>query len=216
MDKKLILGIVAVVLVAFGGWYYMSNNSTTNADVVAKVNGQEITKQNLEDTKKRLTSGQDLSGLDEATMSQLETQALETLISAELIKQAAREAQISVTDEQVSTELTSIKGQFQDDATYQQALVLQGITEQKLTEDLANDLLINAYITQKVDFSSITVTDEEIQSLYDQEKEINPEVAPLDSLSDQIRAFVTQQKQQEIIAAHVAELRAAAEVEILI
>jgi len=215
MDKKLIVGIVVAVLAIFGGWYYASNNKE-NAEVVAKVNGQEITRQNLDDAEKRLTNGQDLSTLDETTRKQVETQALETLISAELIKQEATKAQITVTDEEVNTQLSSIKGQFQDDAAYQQALVLQGITEDKLKEEVANDLLINSYITQKVDFSSITVTDEEVNTLYEQEKTINAEIPPLSEISEQIKAFITQQKQQQIIADHVAGLRAAAEVEVLI
>lgn len=215
MDKKLIVGTVVAVLAIFGGWYYTSNNKV-NAEVVAKVNGQEITRKNLDDAEKRLTNGQDLSTLDETTRKQVETQALETLISAELIKQEATKAQITVTDEEVNTQLSSIKGQFQDDAAYQQALVLQGITEDKLKEEVANDLLINSYITQKVDFSSITVTDEEVNTLYEQEKTINAEIPPLSEISEQIKAFITQQKQQQIIADHVAGLRASAEVEVLI
>jgi foldase protein PrsA len=85
-------------------------------------------------------------------------------------KQAGAAMGLEVTEEEVDTELASLKQQFfpGDEEAYQKELEKQGITEEQLREQIAAKLLsdkIYAAITKKV-----TVTDAEIKAYYDKNK----------------------------------------------
>ena len=92
----------------------------------------------------------------------------------------------------------------------------EGITESVLRSQIATDIAVGAYLEQTVDFDSVVVSQEEINAVYQQEAAVTAELPPLAEVRDQIEAFISQQKQRELVAALVQELRADAEVQILL
>ncbi|MFA7216913.1 MAG: SurA N-terminal domain-containing protein [Candidatus Paceibacterota bacterium] len=223
MNQKTIIAIVIGILVIGGSWYYYSKNIAgsmgENGEAVATVNGEKITRAELDKTENQIAVAQNLNiaTLDEATRKQLETQALDNLISSELVKQAAKKSGEKATEAEIDTQLSATKAQFQDDAAYKAELTAQGISESELRSNIASDIEIQAYLKKTLPLDSVTVTDEEVKTLYDQEVAKGGEGLPtLSDISGQIKAFVTQQKQQQLVQAHLQELKAAAKIEILI
>jgi len=224
-QKTVLISIVGVLVIAAGAWFLFSNggispqNGTQEiSDTVARVNGEEITRTELENSEAQIAAqqGVDVTSLNAANREQLRVQALDTLIANTLIQQAVANSGLTATEADIDAQIETIKGQFQDDAQFQEALLGQGLSEADLREQVRREVVTQAYLAQTLDFTSITVSDEEVNALYEQEAAAVEDVPPLEDVRDQIESFVIQQKQQELLAAHIQELRLAADIEILI
>jgi parvulin-like peptidyl-prolyl isomerase len=211
---KNILIIAAVLLVVAGAWYFMTNRTE---GAVAIVNGEEISRTEYNELESRIAAEQGMgaTGLEPATREQLKPQILDALISQTLLRQAAQRAGAEATSAEVDAEMAMIRGQFESDDTFTAALSAEGLTENTLRTRLVSELTIRKYLEQTVNLSSVSVTDEEVTSAYGQLA--GGEEAPsLEEVRPQLEGWLIQQKQQELVAAHVQTLRSDAEIEILI
>lgn len=235
MKNTLIAIIVIIVLgLGVGVWFYSSPkdsaipdgdetadifNEGNSGEAVATVNGEEISSSEFESLKSQVIQEQELDAenLDEQTEEQIETQVIDSLVSQVLLQQIIDQSDISVEDSEVDTQIqTIVSSQFGgDQEAFQTALTETGMNEADLQSQIKQELKRQAYFEQELDFSSISATQEEIQATYDQVS-ANQDVPSLEEVSDQVENMVLQQKQQQLIEAHVEELRAEAEVEILI
>jgi len=224
-QKTVLITIAGLLVIAIGAWFFISNGETPSqndtselSDTVARVNGEEITRTELENSETQLATQQgiDIGSLDTATREQLQAQALDALIANALIQQVVASSGIVATEADVDAQINTIRGQFQDDAEFQEALSGQGLSEAGLREQVRGEMVTQTYLDQTLDLASVTVTDEEVNALYEQEAVVTEDVPPLEDVRGQIESFVIQQKQQELLAAHIQQLRSAADIEILI
>jgi len=224
-SKKILILIIAVIVITAGLWTYYSNKDkavdndlSEIPDIVAYVNNEDITKADLEISETQLAAGQgiEIMSLDNETRKQLQNQALDILISSALIEQAAANSGITASEDDINSELKAIKDQFEDDAKYQEALLQQGMSESDLRSQIVVNVVSNKYIGQVINIESIKATEEEINALYEKEAAITEELPPLVEVHDQIESFIIQQKQQELFSKHIQELRALADIKILI
>ncbi|OPL11951.1 MAG: hypothetical protein AVO34_01655 [Firmicutes bacterium ML8_F2] len=224
-QKILLIAIVGFLVVAAGAWFLFSNGGTSSqnntqelSDTVVLVNDEEIARAELENLEAQIAAqqGVDVASLDAANREQFQAQALDTLIANALIKQAVANSGITATEADIDAQIETIKSQFPDNAQFQEALLEQKISEADLRSQVAEELAQQAYFEQTLDIALITVSDEEINALYEQEAAATEDIPPLEDVRDQIESFIFQQKQQELLAAHVQELRSAADIEILI
>ncbi len=224
-QKTPIIIILGVVVIAAGAWFYFSGekmpeqeSSPESSDIVARVNGQDIDRDELEALEMQIAAGQgmDVSSLDAATRSQLQEQTLDNLIAQTLIQQKAGEMDITAAEADIDAQMESIKAQFEDEAGYQAALDQQGLSEADLRSQIADDMVIQAYIEQAFDIESVTATEEEIEAEYEQAAAANENFPELSEVRGQIESSIIQQKQQQIVNEHVQELREEANIEILI
>ena len=224
-QKTLLIVIIGVLIVATGAWFLLSNGeapsqntATEPSSVVARVNGEDITRAELEDSEAQIAAqqGADIASLDAESREQLQKQVLDGLVANMLIQQAIVNSGLTVTEAEITTQIEMIKGQFTDDAQFQEVLLEQGLSEADLREQVRGEVATQAYFEQALDLESITVTEEEIQARYEQEAAAGEGIPPFEDARGQIELFVIQQKQQELLMAHVQELRASAEIEILI
>lgn len=116
-----------------------------NGETVAKVNGVSISKNQLYD---KLVSG---SG----------KQALQSMISEEVIRQEAEKSGVQVTDADMNTELGNVKSMFSSDEEFNQALVTYGMTLEGLKQDLKSQVQLRKLLEPQ-----ISVTDEQIKQYY--------------------------------------------------
>lgn len=225
MQQKTLIAIVIGVLVVLAGAYFYfikdtnlskEDNSDSSA-VVARVNGVEITQNDLDAYELKMLADQqiDKASLDEEALGQLKAQALDSLVSQSLLEQAVKKDGTKVSKSDIDEQIETIKGQFENEEAYQNALSAQGTTEDILRTEIERDLVTQKYLEKVLDLESITVSEEEIQALYDQESAVNENLAELSEISEQIKAFIIQQKQQELFATYLQELKAGAEIEIL-
>jgi hypothetical protein len=195
----------------------MSKGADTTGPV-AVVNGEEVTRDQykvLEDQVKA-EQGTKFALLSVEDKAKLQTQIIDTLVSQALLRQAIAKANITVTDEQVAQQMTAIRGQFADETAYTQALTAQNLTEDGLRDQVRTELTTQAYFEQTLKFSTITVTDEEIVTAYEQVAASQENVPALEEAREQVRGLLVQQKQQELVNAHIEQLRGQADVEVLI
>lgn len=227
MKNTALIAVPIALLVAAGTWYMLSardsaepNGLTMNSNaaaVIATVNDTKITNGELSAMEARVAASQgvDLATLDAEMREVVRASALEELVSQTLLAQAS--ADITVEDSAVDTEFSAVRSQFETDDAYQDALAAEGFTEATLRDQIRENLRVQAYFDQTLDLDSATASDAEIEAFYNEQSSAlgdGAEMPPLEELRAQIEQFVIQQKQQEMIAAHLEELRAAASVEI--
>ena len=223
-QKTSIILALSIILIAVGVWFFIpmdkeeKNNSVDNSEIIARVNGKDVTRGELEAIKSQIASGQgtDSSSLNEEDQKKLEEQALNALVSDTLIRQAVEKSGITASEEDIENQIKAIKAQFENEEKYQEKLSEQSTSEEQIRSQVAESLAMQAYLEQNLDLDSATVSEEEIKSLYEGQANNSEDLPPLEQVQDQIKSFILQQKQQELLSKHVEELRKSAEIEILI
>ena len=225
------LGIVAILII--GAFVLFSSgeqepslsNETTEpgtsgegGDTVAVVNGEEILRSDFEalHSQVAMQQGLDPTAVDERGQSQLESQVLESLIAQTLLKQAAVQSGITVSATDIDMQMEIVKGQFESDEAYQQALAVESLTESELRDQISEELATAPYLEQELNLSAVAATESEVTQTYEQVASGTSEIAPLADVYTQVEELVIQQKQQELIAQLVEKLRVNAEIEVLI
>ncbi len=187
-NKKIL--IVVLLVVALGALVY-SNRSKV---VVATVNGKPLTR----------------LALIQALEKQAGKQALEALVTQELIKQAALKQGISVTPEALAAQISEIETNvLAQGSTLDAELEAQGMTRKSLEEQLEYQILLDGLTAGSVS----EVTDAEIEELVGPAIEAGQEDTP--ELRQQAAEQIRQTKQNQAIQDFLTQERAEANVVIL-
>jgi parvulin-like peptidyl-prolyl isomerase len=137
-------------------------------EVVATVNGQNITSQQLEEIFKAAVegSGQKAASLTNEQKLGAYNQLLQELIMDKLVAGAA--AGEKVTDADVDAEIAKVKKQFPDEKIFEEQLKQAGQTPEKLKENLRTMLQQQLWMKSQVKTSD--VTEAQAQTFYDSNK----------------------------------------------
>jgi len=213
MWKWLVVAIILLALLAGGAYAYMMyGNGASGANAtVAVVNGEEIPRSALDTVRAQQTLTE-----NGAQTTVTDEQIVDALVSRALVLQKAREEGVAATEAEVDQQVAQAKTQLGGEEAYQAAIVQQGITQAEARVNFANQIAIQKYLASKVPVDSVTVSDEELQAEYDR-LVVGQEDAPaIATVQEQIRGFLIQQKQQQLINQFVLQLRAEADVEVLL
>ncbi|MFW0871115.1 MAG: SurA N-terminal domain-containing protein [Patescibacteria group bacterium] len=229
-----VLAISIIIIGAVLVWYVMGSGSFTKdqsatddatqalrdqlPEVVATVNGEEIDKQSFITLGEQIAVQQSSQEVDISSPEiqlAISNQALNLLVNQALLLQAAQaegvEVDSSALDEQYAVLVQGAGGADQ----LQDQLDKANITQEQIREDLRMQLLIQAYLENKLDLSSITVSDEEIQSFYDLLQAEQEEDTPaFDEVRDQIVLQLRSEKEAQLVADHLATLRESADIQV--
>jgi len=214
-----------VSLLAVIGFILAGCSSEEAGTVVAKVNGEEISREDyekeLEITKSAYAQqGVNLDDLDKQAVEELESSVLDQLINTQLVLQTSKDEGMVVKESEINTELDTIKSQFEDDKKFEAALKEMDLTEATLKEQVKTQLTITKYVESQI--GKINVTDEEVKALYDQYKQQtesqDQKAEPFESIKPQLEQQVIAQKRNEEASVVIGELRKANEdnIEILL
>ena len=134
-------------------------------EVVATVNGQNITKQQLQDLFNAAiqSSGAKIGDLNAQQQLGGYTQLLQDLIMDKLVAEAASTEKVS--DADVDAELAKIKGQFPDEKAFQDQMAQAGMTPEKLKENIRTGLQQSRWMKSQV--KTTDVTDEQAKTFYE-------------------------------------------------
>jgi parvulin-like peptidyl-prolyl isomerase len=137
-------------------------------DVVASVNGQQITKEQLEEIFKAAvqSSGTNLSELSNEQKLGAYNQLLQELIMDKLV--AAASSKEKVTDADVDAEIAKIKKQFPDEKIFEAQLKEAGQSPEKLKENIRTMLQQQAWMKSQVKVAD--VTEAKAKEFYDSNK----------------------------------------------
>ena len=138
-----------------------------SADVVATVNGKEITRADLEKLyKANLDQSQQEPSSEQADIVRLNT--LKGMIDDEILQQRAAKLNLAATDEDVNSKLTEIKAGFTQEE-FEAQLKQRGLTLDDAKRQIRRGLTQTKLINKEIE-SKINITDSEITNYYNTHK----------------------------------------------
>jgi foldase protein PrsA len=147
LRKKLVITIVtALVGLAIVAGILLS----TKDRVVAKVGDTSILEEELQET----------------LLDQYGADALDTLITNKLIELEADKQKVTVSDEEIEDEIATLAESYGGETALEEAVTASGST----MEDVRNDIVVYLQ-TEKLLEPRIEITDEEIQTYFDENKD---------------------------------------------
>lgn len=192
---------------------------TNNDKAVATVNGTSINKSDYDSSLRQLlemAAAQGASTTDEKALADLKTQAMETLVNGELLRQSAIAEGMKATPEAIDARFKEIEDGIGGAEALQAKMGEFNITEKILRRDIENEILIQGLIDSKFSFADSEVTEEEVKDLYDSLGGEKGGLPPLKEVHDKVVEQIKMNRQQEAIAKYIEELRDKAEIEIKI
>ncbi len=195
------------------------------SDSVATVNGEAVTvamfNQQYKQTEAFITSmGGGSQFEDDAFKQELQESLVNDLVNAELLYQAANAAGVTVTSEEVDDEFESTKEQVGGQEVLTEQLEAVGLDEASLRDLIRRQMLIERHLDAELNYQNIEVADADVQAFYDEfvvagEPE-GVELPPLADIRDQIESQIAQERSSALIEGYIEQLRADADIEILI
>jgi parvulin-like peptidyl-prolyl isomerase len=181
----IVVGVVAVIVLVL--LYYFRG-----VFIAATLNGQPISR----------------LAVVQALERQLGAQVLDSLINQALIETKAEEADITISAEEIETELNTIREQLSSQGTtLEDALTTQGMTMNQLEDDIRTQKLARRLVEEK-----LRVTDEEVSTYMQENKDYLPPVETEDEQRDIIRNMLEQQKFSSVFQEWLDATRAEANI----
>lgn len=135
--------------------------------VVAKVNGEEIKKDDLlEEADKLKAQLTQMGQAQQAASDQFYRQVLDGMISRTLLTQAAKAQGVTATEEEAKKEVEGLRARFPNAEAFQQALTAQGISEKELLDEARKQLTVQKFVESKI-LADVKVTDAVAKDFYD-------------------------------------------------
>jgi parvulin-like peptidyl-prolyl isomerase len=136
-------------------------------------------------------------------------QVVDTLVTEKLVRQALRDQNVQVSKEEVDAAITEIEARLAAQGmTLDQALAQEGLTRQKLEDDIMLQKSAEKLVADKV-----SVTEEEIDAYIAENKEFLPAELTGDALRAEVRTQLVANETNMAIQAWVQELTANAKVQ---
>jgi peptidyl-prolyl cis-trans isomerase SurA len=145
-----------------------SSPSKASADVVARVNGKDITSAQLEKQfQNRLNGAEQPPSPEEA--EDLKLQVLNQMINDQILLEQASAASLNATDAEVDVKFNEFKNQYTEDK-FKDLLKEQKMSTDDIRNELRKSITIDKLVNKEIT-SKISVTDAEIKNFYDKNKE---------------------------------------------
>jgi len=165
--------VAAAALLVFVAFAAAGCKPSVSTTAIAVVNGTEIPKSALDAQiaqmkKASPASFEGTTGVE--VEKQYRAQILNSLIQLELIKEAAKTLNVSVTSKQVDDYVSQLQTQYGGKPALDTAMKSAGFTLASLREQITNNLLAEAVGNKVVPTGTVTVTDAQIKTYYNQNK----------------------------------------------
>ena len=133
------------------------------------------------------------SKLNEALQSQYGTEVLEQLMANEIIKLEAKAKKLTISEEDLNEEYEIYANYYGGEDQLLESLKTYNMTKQDILDDIENYLL-----TVKVMEQTITLTDEEVQAYYEENKanylSDEDEQLPFDKVKEDVRKDLLEER----------------------
>ena len=133
-------------------------------DVVARVNGEAINKADLENAVKGL-EGRAGGPVPADQRDRVYRGVLDDMIAYRLLVQEVKARKIIVPESDIDAQIAQIRGQFQTDAQFQQALTMQKMTLAAVRDDARSELGVGKLVETEI-AGKIAVTPEAVTDFY--------------------------------------------------
>ncbi|MFW5853543.1 MAG: SurA N-terminal domain-containing protein [Patescibacteria group bacterium] len=224
-SSKIGLSVIIIALLVALGWVVYNNfgdelispefDSTDNSEVVAVVNGENITQNELEQGMEQMRSMIEAYSPDQAlSEEELKETVLDELISGVLLYQEAKNQGLELDQAEVEAEYEAMLEQ-QGEEQLTELMAEAGLSTEELKEEISRNLTINAYINYLGEQEGIEVTEAEVEEMYEQLTEGQEEAPALEEVAEEVRSQLLQEKSNLLISEMLEELKNNAEIEIL-
>lgn len=159
--------VTLLVLLGLGSLAACSSDQAASDDIVARVNGKEITLAELERQYQARINGAPQQPTPEEAQA-LKFQLLGQLINDDILLQMAASSSLNATDAEVETKFTDLKSQYTEEQ-FQEMLKQQKVSVEDIKAEMRKSLTLEKLMTKEIT-SRITVSEAEIQDLYDKNK----------------------------------------------
>ncbi|SDN38245.1 SurA N-terminal domain-containing protein [Alkalicoccus daliensis] len=183
---------------------------------IAIVNGEEIQSGELQGQLAQFEAMFAQQDMDEEEgammMMQFQQQFLDQLINQRVLAQEAESEGIEADEDEVESQMEEIRSQFDSEDDFQEALEMQGYTEEDLMQEIRELTLVEELLTMDhVDEDQYEVSEEEVREYYELASTNDPEIA------DQEFEDVQEDLEEQLLQnQYVEDLRESAEIEILL
>jgi peptidyl-prolyl cis-trans isomerase SurA len=145
-----------------------SSDTTASADIVARVNGKDITAAELEKQfQARVTGAEQQPSPEES--EDLKLQLLNQMINDQILLERASADGLNATDAEVDVKFNEFKSQYTEEQ-FQQLLKEQSMTPEEIKAELRKSLTIEKLVNKEIT-SKISVSDADIKTFYEKNKE---------------------------------------------
>src|ERR1051326_4490888 len=136
--------------------------------VVARVNGKEITRAQLDEAVQETMKSMSMRGqqIPAEHLKEVEPQILDQLIGQQLAIEKSKTIKVENLDAKVKEQLDAIRKNFPDEKAFAEQLKTMNLTEDKLKQKITEGVQVDALLEQEVR-SKIQVTDKEVKEFYD-------------------------------------------------
>jgi peptidyl-prolyl cis-trans isomerase C len=146
---------------------FAEDKTVSGADeIAASVNGKVIKRAELEREILNLTHRYSTQMQNSTIPDDIESEALDNLITKELLYEASRKAQIKVEDSEVDKNLQQEISKFPNKEAFDSVLKRENITEDELKSAIRYGIAIQTYV-EDMYVSKTSVLDEELKTYYD-------------------------------------------------
>ncbi|MEZ4104152.1 MAG: SurA N-terminal domain-containing protein [Candidatus Paceibacterota bacterium] len=229
--KSYAIAAVLVIIISLGLLFMLERGGYVNTGLfaaviesmetkkpAAKVNGEVITKGDLDSGVKQLVEIASLQGMDvsdDAMKEQFENQALDTLINGEILRQKAISEGVEAKESDIDNRFSEISEGVGGDEVLEERMAEFGISKETLRKDIENEILIQGLFDNLFP-ETIEVTDEDVTTFYEENGGEAGGLPPLEDIKEQIIEQIRVNKENEQVGQYIEELRQEAEIEILI
>ena len=133
-------------------------------DVLARVNGQDVTKTDFDRLIKNMEAGR--GPIPAERRDEVLRAALDQLITYTVMKQEAASRKVPVTDTDVDAQVAEMRKQFPSEAEFNTALAARSTTVEQLKADARIDMVINTMMEAEV-AQAVAATEADAKDFYD-------------------------------------------------
>lgn len=167
--KRPLAAILALTALAM--WGCKQRDAAPSPDVWAVVNGQPITRDQVEKYyRSRINAqgqGQPANPSQDEALS-LTLSIVDELINDELMLQRAKQLGIDAKDGEVEDKFTEVKGPFSEQ-DFQKQLKDRGITVDDLKQDIRRQISLDKVVTREIS-SKVAITDQDVSDFYNENR----------------------------------------------
>lgn len=164
--------LTLLACVSFAGRSAYAGGTPDESSVAALVNGTVISRGDFQREFDRVwrSKGTKSKLADESKLAELKREALENLITRELLLQESLRRNIKVAPADIDREFGQFKAQFANERQFAETMKRLKFNEALVREQMAHGLAIRAYVIEAVG-SKIIVSDDEIRTYFERHKE---------------------------------------------
>ncbi len=148
------------------------SSSTASSKLAAKVNGVDIKNSTLDAAVSNFVENQKTFGVDvkEEDKEKLRNGILEELISAELLYQESKKADLGDLKQDIEQQFGNIKNGFPSEDEFKKILNDNGVSEKELKEDIKKGVYINAFL-EKTLYKDVAISEADKKKEYENNEE---------------------------------------------